>query len=75
MASRGNRLKSPPFLTDPTLDFVFREIRDKRKKEKITYKTDGGKEASYERPLSLSPTVTITDSAGKTVATGTMPFG
>ena len=34
-----------------------------------------GKEARYERALSLDPVVTITDSAGKKVAEGTMPFG
>jgi hypothetical protein len=39
------------------------------------YRIPGGEIVDIPRYRSLEPTVTITDSSGKQVAQGTMPFG
>jgi hypothetical protein len=74
----GDEVSVKAVLVDPKLDIMIRRMDDPSKKKKETVKYRVGKEMkeyTYERPLSLDPTVTITNSAGKKVAEGVMPFG
>lgn len=71
----GDTLRVAAVLTDPGLDIMIRGLNDSGRKQKEVYKLADGKEHSYERPLSLDPRVTITNSSGKQVAEGKMPFG
>jgi hypothetical protein len=74
----GDDVRVAAVLTDPKLDIMIRRLDDPSKKKKETVKYRVGKEMkeyTYERSLSLDPTVTITNSAGKKVAEGVMPFG
>jgi hypothetical protein len=71
----GDTLRVAAVLTDPGLDIMIRNLDDTGRKQKEVYKLADGKEHSYERPLSLDPKVTITNSSGKQVAEGKMPFG
>ncbi len=74
-ARPGDEVEVKAVLVDPVLDIMIRRLDDTRRNKKETVKPDKGQEYSYERPLSLDPQVTITDSAGKTVSEGVMPFG
>lgn len=67
----GEELQVAAVLIDPVLDVMIRGLRDTTR-HKTRKLSNGG---SFEEPLSLDPTVTITDSAGKKVAGGPMPFG
>ncbi|MCR4415366.1 MAG: hypothetical protein NUV77_23390 [Thermoguttaceae bacterium] len=71
----GDEVRVAAVLVDPTLDVMIRGLDDTRSKHKVTFKLADGKEHSYERSQSLDPVVTVTDSAGKTVSEGKMPFG
>jgi hypothetical protein len=71
----GDEIEVKAVLIDPACDFMIRNLFDSSRKEKKTDKLAGGKEHSYERDLSLDPIVTVTDSNGKKVAEGPMPFG
>jgi hypothetical protein len=71
----GDEIKIAAVLTDPVLDIMIRRLDDTSRKKKETVKLADGKETSYERKLSLDPVVTITDSSGKKVSEGEMPFG
>jgi hypothetical protein len=55
-------------LIDPVCDIMIRRLEDTSKKDDSNKPTNG-------RSQSLDPLVTITDSAGKKVAEGPMPFG
>jgi hypothetical protein len=58
-------------LIDPVLDVMIRDLRvDNPPQEKAE-----GQSPPRKQTTDLNPTVTITDSSGKTVAEGTMPFG
>ena len=57
-------------LVDPVLHAIIHDLYDTSRK--TTYKNAGQTTEGY---LSLAPTVTITNSAGKKVAEGVMPFG
>jgi hypothetical protein len=46
-----------------------------KKAGEITWTTEDGKQMTSPRYASFAPTVVITDSSGKKVAEGTMPFG
>jgi hypothetical protein len=75
---RGDEVNVAAVLVDPKLDIMIRRLTDPSKTKKETVKYRVGKEMkeyTYERPLSLDPTVTITNSAGKKVAEGVLPFG
>jgi hypothetical protein len=72
---RGDEVSVKAVLIDPACDFMIREILDTSQKQKKTFKDDDGTEHSYEQALSLDPIVTITDSSGKKVSEGPMPFG
>jgi hypothetical protein len=54
---------------------MIRRLDDSKRTKKEELNVGGGREHSIERPLSLDPTVTITDSSGKNVSEGVMPFG
>ena len=71
----GDTLRVAAVLTDPCLDIMIRHLNDTGRKQKETYKFADGKEQWYRRPLSLDPKVTITNSSGKAVAEGKLPFG
>jgi hypothetical protein len=71
----GEEVSVKAVLIDPQLDIMIRRLSDSRHKEKKMIDLGEGKSTSYEQELSLDPTVTITDSAGKTIAEGPMPFG
>jgi hypothetical protein len=62
-------------LTDPVLDIMIRDLDDTTRTKTETHDFGDGKETTTTRSLPLDPTVTITDSSGKRVAEGTMPFG
>ncbi len=74
----GAEVSVKAVLIDPVFDIMIRRLCDtsRKKKEIIRYgEGKAAKESAYEAPLSLDPTVTITNSAGKKVAEGVMPFG
>jgi hypothetical protein len=71
----GDEVRVAAVLVDPVLDIMIRGLQDTKRSQKEILKYANGQQSSYERPLSLDPTVTITDSAGKTVSEGKMPFG
>jgi len=71
----GDEISVKAVLIDPQCDIMIRDLNDTSQKKKEIIKQGDGKESTYERDLSLDPTVTITDSTGKTVAEGLMPFG
>lgn len=62
-------------LIDPILDIMIRELDDTtRTQEEFVELPDGTKRTVTGR-LSLDPMVTITNSSGKVVSAGKMPFG
>jgi hypothetical protein len=71
----GQTVSVKAVLVDPGLDLMIRELNDTRKKDKKETKVGNGRTESYTRDKSLDPLVTITDSSGKTVSEGPMPFG
>ncbi len=73
--ARGDEVQVKGVLTDPKLDIMIRGLDDTTRSKEQTIEIGGGRTSTFERPLSLDPTVTITDSSGKQVAQGTMPFG
>ena len=69
-------VKIEALLIDPDLDVLFGGITDTTVKVgELTYKDGQGKTITRPRYAVLDPTVEITDSSGKKVADGTMPFG
>jgi hypothetical protein len=71
----GDTLRVAAVLTDPELDIMIRHLDDTSRKQDVTYELPGGKKQSYQRSVSLDPAVTITNSSGKRVAEGKLPFG
>jgi hypothetical protein len=71
----GDEVRVAAVLVDPVLDVMIRRLDDTKQTEKQTYKRPDGKDVSFERPKSLDPVVAVTDSTGKTIAEGKMPFG
>jgi hypothetical protein len=71
----GEEVTVKAVLVDPVLDIMIRRLNDTRQNKKETIKLGDGQEAFSDRPVSLDPTVTITDSSGNKVAEGPMPFG
>lgn len=62
-------------LTDPELDIMIRDLDDTTRTREETTELANGRKQTYTRQLSLDPIVTITNSAGKVVSEGKMPFG
>jgi hypothetical protein len=71
----GDEVQVYAVLIDPALDIMIRGINDTRQKVKEEIDVGDGKKETREKIKSLDPMVTITDSAGKIVAEGPMPFG
>jgi hypothetical protein len=71
----GDEVSVKAVLIDPVYEIMIRGLYDESRKTKETIKLSGGKTTTHERPLSLDPTVTITNAAGKKAAEGPMPFG
>lgn len=66
----GEEVVVETVLTDPAMGTMVRDMDDTSRKEK---RKNG--DGVVEVNLSLAPTVKILDSAGNTIAEGTMPFG
>jgi len=62
-------------LTDPALDIMIRDLDDTTRTQEESTNVPGGGERTITRQLSLDPMVTITNSSGKVVSEGKMPFG
>jgi hypothetical protein len=71
----GEELKVVALLIDPDLDIMIRGLNDTSQKVTRESTDSDGQKHSYERDLSLDPTVTIARFDGEVVAEGTMPFG
>ncbi len=69
---RGDTLEVKAVLVDPELDIMIRGLDDTRRKQKTTA---DGRPLTYERNLSLDPTVIVRRTGGKKIAQGVMPFG
>jgi hypothetical protein len=70
----GEEVNFRAVLIDPVLGILYRGVEDSRRK--ISRKVDlgDGKKEIREENKSLDPVVTITDSHGKVVSEGPMPF-
>jgi len=72
----GSSVRLRAMIVDPELNLLVRGLNDTTQKiRERTYKLSGGQSVTVPYYASLAPTVTITDSSGKQVAEGTMPFG
>lgn len=72
----GDEIEIEAVLVDPVLDLMVTDIQDTtRKTRSFSITDDQGKPVEISQFASLNPAVTITDAAGKRVATGEMPFG
>lgn len=73
---RGQPIVIRGMLLDPSLDCIIRGLNDmSRKVQERTYATPTGETRTAPVYASLVPQVSITNSAGKEVASGPMPFG
>jgi len=71
----GEELSIQAVLIDPVLHVMIRRLEDVSRTVKQELWIGGGGSHTSEQPLSLAPTVVITNAAGKPVAEGVMPFG
>jgi hypothetical protein len=74
----GADVRIATVLIDPKSDILIRGLTDpsRTKKETVKYPVGNGfREYTYNKVFSYDPTVTITNSAGKNIAEGVMPFG
>ncbi|MBC8870926.1 MAG: hypothetical protein H8E44_15995 [Planctomycetes bacterium] len=72
----GDKVSIKALMLEPELGMMIRGLYDLKNKTGTRSATDEqGKSVSVPRYASLHPTVSITDSSGKEVANGTMPFG
>jgi hypothetical protein len=72
----GSSVKIRAVIVDSQLDMLVRSLYDTTQKTgERTYSYAGGRTATIPRYASLAPTVAVTDSSGKQVAEGKMPFG
>jgi hypothetical protein len=72
----GEEVKFEALLVDPDLNVRVGRITDTSKKVgEVTRKNATGKEETVPEYASPEPTVVISDSTGKQMAKGTMPFG
>lgn len=71
----GDKLEVAAVLTDPKLDIMIRDLENTDPAQKQEYKLPDGGARIRSGPVSLDPDVTITNSSGKIVAQGKMPFG
>jgi hypothetical protein len=72
----GEGIRVEAVLVDPSLDVMITDIEDTTKKTRnFSYTDENGKKIDIIQFASLDPLVEITDSKGKQVASGSMPFG
>lgn len=72
----GDSVKIGAVIIDPVLDILLRDLEDTTQKVgERTYTGEEGNKVTIPRYASLDPTVVVTDSSGKQVAEGKMPFG
>jgi hypothetical protein len=72
----GSTVRIRAVIVDSQLDMLVRSLYDTTQKTgERTYRYSDGRTVTTPRYASLAPTVVITDSSGKQVAEGTMPFG
>jgi hypothetical protein len=71
----GDEITVNAVLIDPELTIMIRGLTDTSRKEDKTIEMGDGRTTTYKQPVSLDPTVTITNAAGKQIAEGPMPFG
>ena len=76
VARPGDKVLFKAVIMDPELGFMVRGIYDTTKEiGKRTARNAQGETVSVPSYATLNPTVSITDSDGKEVASGPMPFG
>jgi len=71
----GDEIEVHAVLIDPKLTIMIRGLTDTSREEDKTVESGDGRTTTYKQPVSLDPTVTITNAAGKQIAEGPMPFG
>ena len=71
----GDQIEVKAVLIDPELDIMMRGIDDTSQKVTIENTRPDGTKSSYERDLSLDPTVVIKRKDGTVLNEGKMPFG
>lgn len=71
----GDEIEVHAVLIDPKLTIMIRRLSDTSRMEEKTTKLGNGRTTTYKQQVSLDPIVTITNSAGKQVSEGPMPFG
>ena len=72
----GEQIRLAAMLKIPDNGLLIAGLQDMSKKVgEMKYMGEDGKQVTVPRYTSLDPKVVITDSAGKKVAEGTMPFG
>lgn len=72
----GQKISIRALMLEPKLGMMLRGLYDTTNKTGTrTATNEQGESVSVPRYASLHPTVSITDSSGKQVANGTMPFG
>lgn len=71
----GDEIEVNAVLIDPKLTIMIRRLTDTSRKEEKTVELGDGRTTIYKQSVSLDPTVTITNAAGKQIAEGPMPFG
>ena len=71
----GDEISVKGVLIDPKLTIMIRRLNDTSRMEEKTVEIGNGRTTTYKTQVSLDPTVTITNSAGKQIAEGPMPFG
>lgn len=71
----GDEISVKGVLIDPKLTIMIRRLYDTSRQEEKTVEVGNGRTTTYKTQVSLDPTVTITNSAGKQIAEGPMPFG
>ena len=72
----GDKISIKALMLEPELGMMIRGLYDMTNETGTrTATNEQGESVSVPRYASLHPTVSITDSSGKQVANGTMPFG
>ena len=72
----GDQLRIGAIIVDPKHDLLLRSLQDTTKTiRERTYTGSDGEKVKVPTYASLDPTIVITNSAGKQVAEGKMPFG
>ncbi|NQT14447.1 MAG: hypothetical protein HQ582_16950 [Planctomycetes bacterium] len=71
----GDEIEVNAVLIDPKLTIMIRRLTDTSRKEAKTVELGDGRTTTHKQSVSLDPTVTITNAAGKQIAEGPMPFG